>query len=592
LRQLLAAIEEFEKQQEEQFAQIPDSHVASARNLSHYLALRQHDLRPLQSQLSRYGLSSLGRMEARVEGTLMTLERLLSVLVDGDSGDKLQPCHHGVDAPTTLEHRTRAILGPEPTHRRVRVMVTLPSEAAMDPMLSEQLLRQGMDAARINCAHDDTRAWVQMVRHVREASAKVGKSCVILCDLPGPKLRTGVLEAGPCVVKWKPTRNALGHVEEPATVVLSSAGSGAHGDPNVKTLPVQREITSEAQPGDVVRLEDARGRFRTLTVVGSDPRGVRLEGKRTAYVTAGTPLDLLRNGVVVSRGVVGELPALDAPLRLFYGDTLCVAWGAGPGHPARNGKPATVTCELIEVFEAVRAGQRILFDDGKLEGVITRTEERRFYVELRRVGNGGSKLAAEKGINLPDTELNLPALGARDLEALDFAAQHADCVGLSFVHDPMDIRRLQAELELRGAGHLGKVSKIETARAFERLPSLLLAGLQHPPLAVMVARGDLAVEVGFERLAEVQEEILWLCEAAHVPVIWATQVLESLTKQGWPSRAEVTDAAMSGRAEAVMLNKGPHVGESVKFLSNVLERMQEHQHKKSAMLRKLRVSRL
>jgi pyruvate kinase len=86
----------------------------------------------------------------------------------------------------------------------------------------------------------------------------------------------------------------------------------------------------------------------------------------------------------------------------------------------------------------------------------------------------------------------------------------------------------------------------------------MLAGMPSPPLGIMVARGDLAVEVGFERLAEVQKEMLWLSEAAHVPVIWATQVLENLAQTGKPSRAEVTDAANSSRAECVMLNKGPH----------------------------------
>jgi pyruvate kinase len=114
--------------------------------------------------------------------------------------------------------------------------------------------------------------------------------------------------------------------------------------------------------------------------------------------------------------------------------------------------------------------------------------------------------------------------------------------------------------------------------------------MRHPPVAVMVARGDLGVEVGFERLSEVQEEILWLCEAAHVPVIWATQVLESLAKGGMPSRAEVTDAAMGSRAECVMLNKGPYIHETLRFLTDVLGRMEEHQHKKSSRLRKLRVS--
>ena len=132
--------------------------------------------------------------------------------------------------------------------------------------------------------------------------------------------------------------------------------------------------------------------------------------------------------------------------------------------------------------------------------------------------------------------------------------------------------------------------KIETRIAFENLPRLLLTGLRFPPIGVMVARGDLAVEIGYERLAEVQEEILWLSEAAHVPVIWATQVLETLAQTGIPSRSEVTDAAMGERAECVMLNKGPHVVEAVRFLADVLPRMQLHQQKKRAMLRRLSVS--
>jgi pyruvate kinase len=91
-------------------------------------------------------------------------------------------------------------------------------------------------------------------------------------------------------------------------------------------------------------------------------------------------------------------------------------------------------------------------------------------------------------------------------------------------------------------------------------------------------------------MAEVQEEMLWVCEAAHMPVIWATQVLESLAKKGLPSRAEITDAAMGERAECVMLNKGPHIVDAVKALDNILRRMQEHQTKKSSRLRRLRLS--
>ncbi|HEX7240646.1 MAG TPA: pyruvate kinase, partial [Longimicrobiaceae bacterium] len=107
---------------------------------------------------------------------------------------------------------------------------------------------------------------------------------------------------------------------------------------------------------------------------------------------------------------------------------------------------------------------------------------------------------------------------------------------------------------------------------------------------VRIARGDLAVEVGFERLAEVQEEILWMCEAAHVPVVWATQVLEQLTRKGAPSRAEVSDAALGERAECVMLNKGPYLADAVRALDDILSRMHRHQEKKRPLLAHLGVA--
>jgi pyruvate kinase len=118
----------------------------------------------------------------------------------------------------------------------------------------------------------------------------------------------------------------------------------------------------------------------------------------------------------------------------------------------------------------------------------------------------------------------------------------------------------------------------------------LLAAMRGQRVGVMIARGDLAVECGYERLAELQEEILWICEAAHVPVIWATQVLEHLAKEGFPSRAEITDAALGERAECVMLNKGPHIADAVRALDDILKRMEGHQHKKRSMLRRLRMA--
>jgi pyruvate kinase len=153
-----------------------------------------------------------------------------------------------------------------------------------------------------------------------------------------------------------------------------------------------------------------------------------------------------------------------------------------------------------------------------------------------------------------------------------------------------DVRCLQARLQELGAENLGIILKIETRQGFENLPRLLLAAMRSRAVGVMIARGDLAVECGYQRLAEAQEEILWISEAGHVPVVWATQVLETLAKTGMPSRSEITDAAMGERAECVMLNKGPFVVDAVKTLDDILRRMQAHQDKKRSMLRKLRIA--
>jgi pyruvate kinase len=135
---------------------------------------------------------------------------------------------------------------------------------------------------------------------------------------------------------------------------------------------------------------------------------------------------------------------------------------------------------------------------------------------------------------------------------------------------------------------LGIVLKIETLKGFESLPELMLAAMSGHCAGVMIARGDLAVECGYERLAEVQEEILWCAEAAHMPVIWATQVLETLAKTGVPSRAEISDAGLGVRAECVMLNKGPYIADAIRTLDDILRRMGGHQEKKRSLLRALR----
>ncbi len=182
----------------------------------------------------------------------------------------------------------------------------------------------------------------------------------------------------------------------------------------------------------------------------------------------------------------------------------------------------------------------------------------------------------------------LPALGEKDLLDLDFVAQEADKVGgFSIEQTATDMDSLSDALEPRGAGNLGRIAKIETQRAVVNLPKIGVHGASWGPFGLMIARGELAVEIDCSRLSEIQEEILWLAEAAHVPVIWATQVFEQLIKENLPSWAEMTDAAMSECAECVMLNKGPFVLDAIAMLDDIARRMRAHQHKKSARLRAL-----
>jgi pyruvate kinase len=570
---------------------------ASGRNLIHYLALRQHDIRPLQERLARLGLSSLGRAEAHVMGNIHAVLRALGALA-GESSDA-PPDDAELPAFGTghrlLQERTAALLGPGPANRRAHIMVTMPSEAAQHYELVRDCLENGMDCMRINCAHDSAPSWERMIVHLRRAERELDRSCRVLMDLAGPKLRTGPVHPGPAVVRWKPVRDALGRVRAPARIWLTPwqreepAPRGATALLRVPEHWLQRLVAD-----DVVDFTDARGAERRLRIGLGSGRSRWAECRQTAYVVPETELRVRkRRGIGASTATVRDVPRQPAAIVLRPGDSLILTRDevAGTGVERDDAghllRPAMISCTLSEIFAGVRVDERIWIDDGKIGGVVRHVEEGEIHVTITHAKPHGSKLHPDRGINLPDSELQLPALTHKDIADLPFVALHADLVGLSYVQCPEDILELQSRLASLGAAERGILLKIETRQAFERLPDLLLAALRSDSIGVMIARGDLAVECGWERLAEIQEEILWLCEAAHVPVVWATQVLESLAKNGLPSRAEITDAAMGVRAECVMLNKGPHVVQAIRVLDGILHRMQAHQRKKSPRLRKL-----
>ncbi len=449
--------------------------VNSALNLAYYLALRRHDLRQLQIALMPWGLSSLGRIEARV---LPNLDAALATLGSVCHQDPNLLPHRPLleaffEGERLLRQHTEEVFGKLPDHRRVRIMVTLPTEAADNYELVRELIQRGTDCIRINCAHDTSAHWSGMIEHLGRAEAETGRSCKVFMDLGGPKPRLGKV-----------------------------------------LLPMGKQ-------------------------------------------------------------------------RLHQGDQLLLT----PDLPTALTKNTfQANCTIPEILSQLEVGTRVWIDDGKIGAKVESLLPEGVLLRITHARPKGEKLRPDKGINFPDSLLNLSPLTSKDRRDLDFVASHADMIGYSFVQQATDIELLQLELQARlGATWRTPaiIAKIETPEAVRNLPELIVRAAGKQPFGVMIARGDLAVEIGYQRLAEMQEEILWLCEAAHVPVIWATQVLENLVKKGIPSRAEITDAAMAERAECVMLNKGAYITEAVTILDDVLTRMQAHQSKKTPQLRAL-----
>ena len=592
----------FERSMHALLDHLDPGHERSARNLLHYLGLRRRDNRGLQRRLSELGLSSLGRSESCVLASVHRILTSLARLADQAPPDHdAEPPVQFEEGLSRLEANTAALFGPAPADRHVRIMVTMSTEAAHHYDHVRDLVAGGMNCMRINCSHDDAGVWSRMIENVRRASAELQKPCRILMDLAGPKLRTGPVATGPSVLKLRPTRDALGRVLRPARVLLTSSSVPPEdADAFDFVMRISSDWLERMRPGDRIVVRDARGATRKIRIKQVHAEHAVGECKKTVYLVPGIKLRWCRRGrkdwrlLDVAR--LTHVPATEQVIQVKVGERVTLAASLEPGHAAarddggRVVDAARIGCTLPEVFNDLQVNEPIWFDDGKIGGRIVSVSAEGAEVEITHALPLGSKLGADKGINLPQSQLRLPSLTAKDLEDLAFVVKHADMVGYSFVRTPRDVVELQEHLHDLGGEHLGVVLKIETQQAFDQLPDLLLAAMRSPRAGVMIARGDLAVECGYERLAEVQEEILWFCEAAHLPVIWATEVLAHLAKEGLPSRAEITDAAMGERAECVMLNKGPHIVNAVCTLDDILKRMADHQRKKRSMLRPLKLA--
>lgn len=292
------------------------------------------------------------------------------------------------------------------------------------------------------------------------------------------------------------------------------------------------------------------------------------------YMDLGGPK--IRLGEIVSpspKDVKGELTLAEGDVLLLAEKKLKIKKGSEKKRPLLVVQPKGL-------ISMMKKGENVLFDDGKFEAKILNVDRKSAEIEVVRISTKKPILKKEKGVNLPDSDLIFSPLTNEDLGHLPFICKHADMVGFSFVSNPNDIELLREKMLVHTPNPPSIILKIERLAAVQNLPALLINGMRDENLGVMIARGDLAVEIGFERLSEIQQEILWICEAAHVPVIWATQVLETMNKTGFATRSEISDASMGIMAECVMLNKGPHVVKTVETLADILTRLSAHMEKK------------
>ncbi|NLI61888.1 MAG: hypothetical protein GX362_00540 [Methanosarcinaceae archaeon] len=454
----------------------------SAKNLSFYLALRRRDLREIQSELSVWGLSSLGRLESRTMSTIDSVISSLGKITNTDvSPIEYPPKKSFTAGRRQLEKNAELLFGKRPENRNTSIMVTMPQEAAKDYKFVADLMKNGMNVARINCAHDDTEVWEKIIKNIRKAEKELDRTCKVLMDISGPKAR----------ISW----------------VFSSTSN------------------DKIKPKDYILIT---GREK-----------------------------IKANSQSVANTIIG--------------------------------------CSLPEILNELEVGDPVLIDDGVLEAEIKEIDENGVLIRVNKTQQpNGIRLRVDKGLNFPHSDIKMDIVTEKDKKDLDFICEHADIAGCSFVKNAKDIKLFLKEIHERKKGESDAIPiliKVETILGIRNLSEIIMVSAGKHPVGVMIARGDLAVESGYLRLAELQQEILWICEAADVPVVWATQVLENMVKTGIPTRAEVTDVSEgAARAECVMLNKGEYITDAVCFLDSLLEKMKSNQYKKTSKLRALNIA--
>lgn len=562
-------------------------HYKSLLNLKQYLALRSKDRTKVQEKLFLLSLSSLGRSYAHVAGSVETLYEQLNSSLYGHSTtpqDINSLPHLNIQEAIELasKNSTRMFGGKvssKLSKQTTAIMVTLPSNAADDDgKLIYELAHAGVNAFRINTAHDDALTWKGMADVIakinipREENNKIK----IFVDLGGPKIRTGSIRKLeiPVVMGSNKVQKELliYHSKEINTVAETTDEVTQKKEP--AHIVINNKFFKRLKEGTVFRVVDVNEKKVLITVSQINGTYAKAYIDKKVYLDKSSRLYKKKH-----EGFILNIEMQVEPIRLFKGDILNITEEDIPGHAAiyddktNSVDYALISCSFNGIAEHIDIGEKIYIDDGKIGLVVIEKKDKLITCKVILAKGNGTVLKEEKGINFPDSHVKTAALTDTDrinaLSVMDFV----DTLSLSFCQTAEDVRDLQNLLRENNRTDIGIVTKIETKQAVVNMPEILEELLNWEKSGVMIARGDLAIEVGFQNMAHIQEALLDICDAAHMPVIWATQVLESQMKTNLPSRAEITDAAMSGRADCVMLNKGAFATDTIGVLIHILDDM-------------------
>ncbi len=549
-------------------------------NMQDFLTLKKDDLRSLQVELMMQGLSSLSRSHMHLLYTIEHELELLGCMLDKEESAKYDAISP-LDAHRQIEERGAFIKGQK---EKNAVMLTLPSNASEDINFRKVLHKESITAVRINTAHDSPEIWKEMAKMVKNINQKYREACPlkIYVDLAGPKIRTGEIKK-----RTEPfricTKDMKTFMLVPATGNITHLidEEGAHRS---AVIAVDDEFYGHLKHADMIEINDhdRKTRFYKIDTWTRDQCTVKC-GKKVE-ISSQTELKIQQDKRQYRITTPINFKMVPEEIRVFEGDKIVLSGKTALGHVVENADfKAIVSLKMDKhLFGYLKEQDRVYIDDGKIKLRVIEQREDELLCRVERANVSGKVIKEEKGINFPDSSLDIAAITEEDKENLQHIVGFADIIGISFTQTQKDVQMLK-EL-LRDNNHIAIVTKIETNQGVHNLPHILSALSTWHNSAVMVARGDLAIEVGFENLAAVQGEIFDLCEAAHTPVIYATQILENLMKKNLPSRAEIIDASISHRADCVMLNKGPFAQRTIEVLEKIIASMQPNFYKSQPLL--------